>query len=119
VPAYQQATLLYFVQALAEDRARLLSFVVCGGGPTGVEVAAELHDMVFHDLKVCKAQPAVVLLCLILLICQAGPCKPCLMLALQRYLCSTAWLVKALTGATCDVRLCCWWLFGCRTPSLN
>ena len=34
------------------ERKRLLSFVVCGGGPTGVEVAAELHDMVFEDLKV-------------------------------------------------------------------
>lgn len=44
-------------QASPEERARLLSFVVCGGGPTGVEVAAELHDMVFHDLKVSQ-QPA-------------------------------------------------------------
>jgi NADH:ubiquinone reductase (non-electrogenic) len=34
------------------ERKKLLSFVVCGGGPTGVEVAAELHDMVFEDLKV-------------------------------------------------------------------
>lgn len=40
------------LQASPEERSRLLSFVVCGGGPTGVEVAAELHDMVFHDLKV-------------------------------------------------------------------
>lgn len=40
------------LQVSPEERARLLSFVVCGGGPTGVEVAAELHDMVFHDLKV-------------------------------------------------------------------
>ena len=29
---------------------RLLSFVVVGGGPTGVEVAAELQDMVESDL---------------------------------------------------------------------
>jgi len=43
---------LCVLQASLEERARLLSFVVCGGGPTGVEVAAELHDMVFHDLKV-------------------------------------------------------------------
>jgi NADH dehydrogenase FAD-containing subunit len=25
--------------------------VVVGGGPTGVEVAAELHDMIYEDLK--------------------------------------------------------------------
>ena len=36
----------------AEERQRLLSFVVCGGGPTGVEVAAELHDMVHQDIAV-------------------------------------------------------------------
>ncbi|KAK9914887.1 hypothetical protein WJX75_001929 [Coccomyxa subellipsoidea] len=34
-----------------EERERLLSFVIVGGGPTGVEVAAELHDMVLDDLK--------------------------------------------------------------------
>ena len=33
-----------------EERKRLLSFVVCGGGPTGVEFAAELHDMLNEDL---------------------------------------------------------------------
>lgn len=32
-------------------RKQLLSFVVCGGGPTGVEVAAELHDMIQEDLS--------------------------------------------------------------------
>lgn len=37
-------------QTLPEERKRLLSFVVCGGGPTGVEVAAELHDMINDDL---------------------------------------------------------------------
>ncbi|WFD02216.1 hypothetical protein MOBT1_000897 [Malassezia obtusa] len=31
------------------DRERLLSFVVCGGGPTGVEVAAEIYDMLNED----------------------------------------------------------------------
>jgi len=41
------------VQTPEEERKRLLSFVVCGGGPTGVEVAAEMHDMIFDDLKVC------------------------------------------------------------------
>eukprot|EP00884_Botryococcus_braunii_P007779 jgi/Botrbrau1/17001/Bobra.49_2s0060.1 len=34
-----------------EVRKQLLSFVVCGGGPTGVEVAAELHDMIQEDLS--------------------------------------------------------------------
>ena len=34
-----------------EERRRLLSFVVCGGGPTGVEFAAELRDMLNEDLS--------------------------------------------------------------------
>jgi NADH:ubiquinone reductase (non-electrogenic) len=34
----------------AEERRRLLHFVVCGGGPTGVEFAAELHDFLAEDL---------------------------------------------------------------------
>lgn len=34
-----------------EDRARLLSIVVCGGGPTGSELAAELNDLIQEDLK--------------------------------------------------------------------
>ncbi|KAI9756062.1 MAG: hypothetical protein M4579_004032 [Chaenotheca gracillima] len=33
-----------------EERRRLLSFVVCGGGPTGVEFAAEVFDMLNEDL---------------------------------------------------------------------
>jgi len=33
------------------ERARLLTFVVVGGGPTGVEFAAELHDFLQDDLK--------------------------------------------------------------------
>ncbi|KAG0597553.1 hypothetical protein M758_12G003700 [Ceratodon purpureus] len=33
-----------------EDRQKLLSFVVVGGGPTGVEFAAELHDLIYDDL---------------------------------------------------------------------
>uniref|UniRef100_A0A061RCA7 NADH:ubiquinone reductase (non-electrogenic) n=1 Tax=Tetraselmis sp. GSL018 TaxID=582737 RepID=A0A061RCA7_9CHLO len=37
--------------ATEEEKQRLLSFVVVGGGPTGVEVAAELHDMVDEDMK--------------------------------------------------------------------
>jgi NADH dehydrogenase len=38
-----------------EERRRLLSFVVSGGGPTGVEFAAELYDMLNEDL--CKYFP--------------------------------------------------------------
>ena len=33
-----------------DERRKLLSFVVCGGGPTGVEFAAELFDMLNEDL---------------------------------------------------------------------
>lgn len=32
------------------ERERLLSFVVCGGGPTGVETAAEIFDLVNEDV---------------------------------------------------------------------
>lgn len=34
-----------------QERERLLDFIVVGGGPTGVEVAAHLHDFVTGDLK--------------------------------------------------------------------
>ncbi|GAU41587.1 hypothetical protein TSUD_271960, partial [Trifolium subterraneum] len=34
-----------------EEKKKLLSFVVVGGGPTGVEFAAELHDFVHDDLS--------------------------------------------------------------------
>lgn len=40
-----------------EERRRLLSFVVSGGGPTGVEFAAELFDMLNEDL--CKFFPKI------------------------------------------------------------
>lgn len=36
--------------ASSDERKRLLHFVVCGGGPTGVEFAAELHDFLLEDL---------------------------------------------------------------------
>jgi len=39
------------------ERRRLLSFVVSGGGPTGVEFAAELYDMLNEDL--CKFYPRI------------------------------------------------------------
>ncbi|KAI1317139.1 hypothetical protein EDD11_008930 [Mortierella claussenii] len=32
-----------------EERRQLLSFVICGGGPTGVEFAAELYDFLKED----------------------------------------------------------------------
>ena len=40
-----------------EERRRLLSFVVSGGGPTGCEFAAELYDMLNEDL--CKFYPRI------------------------------------------------------------
>lgn len=33
-----------------EEKKRILHFVVVGGGPAGVEFAAELHDFVHEDL---------------------------------------------------------------------
>lgn len=41
-----------------EEKKKLLSFVVVGGGPTGVEFAAELHDFVHEDL--CKLYPSLI-----------------------------------------------------------
>lgn len=49
-----------------QEREALLSFVIVGGGPTGVEVAAELHDMVLDDLR--KIYPELVKLVKIRLI---------------------------------------------------
>jgi NADH dehydrogenase FAD-containing subunit len=46
--------LLLLLQTSEEERKELLSFVICGGGPTGVEVAAEMHDMIFEDLAVSR-----------------------------------------------------------------
>jgi NADH:ubiquinone reductase (non-electrogenic) len=34
-----------------EEKRRFLRFAVCGGGPTGVEFAAELHDFIEDDVK--------------------------------------------------------------------
>jgi NADH:ubiquinone reductase (non-electrogenic) len=34
-----------------QEKKKLLSFVIVGGGPTGVEVAAEVYDMVVEDMK--------------------------------------------------------------------
>jgi len=39
------------VPTFKQERKKLLSFVIVGGGPTGVEVAAELHDLITEDLS--------------------------------------------------------------------
>jgi len=33
-----------------EERDRMLNFVVCGGGPTGIEFASELYDLISEDV---------------------------------------------------------------------
>jgi NADH:ubiquinone reductase (non-electrogenic) len=40
------------------ERKRLLRFVIVGGGPTGVEFAAELHDLAFAEIR--RAYPHLV-----------------------------------------------------------
>ncbi|CCM00529.1 uncharacterized protein FIBRA_02563 [Fibroporia radiculosa] len=47
-----------------EERKRLLSFVVCGGGPTGVEAAAEIYDLCQEDVmnyypKICREEVSI------------------------------------------------------------
>jgi len=47
-----------------EQRRRLLSFVVCGGGPTGVEAAAEIYDLCQEDImqyypKICRQEVSI------------------------------------------------------------
>lgn len=41
-----------------EEKKKLLHFVIVGGGPTGIEFAAELHDLIRDDLK--KLYPGLV-----------------------------------------------------------
>jgi NADH:ubiquinone reductase (non-electrogenic) len=53
-----------------EERMKLLNFVVVGGGPTGVEFAAELHDFLMKDLA--DAYPGVATRARIILL-EAGP----------------------------------------------
>lgn len=48
----------------SEERRRLLSFVVCGGGPTGVEAAAEIYDLCQEDImqyypKICRQEVSI------------------------------------------------------------
>jgi NADH dehydrogenase FAD-containing subunit len=47
-----------------EERKRLLSFVVCGGGPTGIEAAAEIFDLCQEDIlnyypKLCREEVSI------------------------------------------------------------
>lgn len=53
-----------------EERERLLSFIVVGGGPTSCEFAAELHDFVTSDIK--KLYPELVKYVKVSLV-EAGP----------------------------------------------
>ncbi|CAN0852700.1 External alternative NAD(P)H-ubiquinone oxidoreductase B2, mitochondrial [Linum grandiflorum] len=53
VDAFEKASLPSLTD---EERKKMLHFVVVGGGPTGVEFAAELHDFVTEDLV--KLYPA-------------------------------------------------------------
>ncbi|GIM04006.1 hypothetical protein Vretimale_8646 [Volvox reticuliferus] len=48
----------HVMQQCGDERKKLLTFVVVGGRPTGVEVAAELYDMIECDLA--KLYPNIV-----------------------------------------------------------
>ena len=72
--AIRRAVLEQFAQAelpglAPEEVARRLTFVVCGGGPTGVEVAAELEDLLADDMK--RSHPATAHLARVVLL-EAG-----------------------------------------------
>ncbi|XP_057461165.1 external alternative NAD(P)H-ubiquinone oxidoreductase B3, mitochondrial-like [Actinidia eriantha] len=54
IDCFERATLPTISE---EEKKRILHFVVVGGGPTGVEFAAELHDFVTEDLA--KLYPSV------------------------------------------------------------
>ncbi|XP_048232553.1 external alternative NAD(P)H-ubiquinone oxidoreductase B4, mitochondrial isoform X2 [Ricinus communis] len=47
IDCYERASLPNISE---EEKKRIMHFVVVGGGPTGVEYAAELHDFAFEDL---------------------------------------------------------------------
>lgn len=53
IDCFEKATLPSISE---EERKKILHFVIVGGGPTGVEFAAELHDFVTEDLA--KLYPA-------------------------------------------------------------
>ena len=48
ITCFEQAAL---PKTSADERKQLLHFVICGGGPTGVEFAAELADFLAEDLS--------------------------------------------------------------------
>jgi len=52
------------------ERCRRASFVVCGGGPTGVEVAAEIHDLLREEAR--RAYPVATAHARVALV-EAGP----------------------------------------------
>lgn len=47
IDCFESACLPHLTQ---EDKEQMLHFVIVGGGPTGVEFAAELHDLIYEDL---------------------------------------------------------------------
>ncbi|KAG6751329.1 hypothetical protein POTOM_045862 [Populus tomentosa] len=47
IDCYERASL---PSVSEEEKKRVMHFVVVGGGPTGVEYAAELHDLAFDDM---------------------------------------------------------------------
>lgn len=56
---------------LAEsERRRRATFVICGGGPTGVEVAAEIHDLLYSEAR--RAYPLAAPRARVVLV-EAGP----------------------------------------------
>ena len=48
IDCFENASLPYLTE---DEKKNYLRFVVCGGGPTGVEFAAELHDFIEDDVK--------------------------------------------------------------------
>jgi len=48
IDAFEKASL---PDVSEKQKKKYLTFVVCGGGPTGVEFAAELHDFIEEDIK--------------------------------------------------------------------
>lgn len=54
IDCFEKASLPYISE---EEKRKILHFVIIGGGPTGVEFAAELHDFLVKDLV--KLYPAI------------------------------------------------------------
>ena len=97
---------LLLSQPLLQEMRKLLSFVIVGGGPTGVEVAAELYDMVESDLS--KIYPNLVKEAVISVI------------ELQDHVLSTCEeSIDAQQASFCMFRGCAWacaWLLRCQLP---